>query len=863
MELSLRKTYKKIVAGKFYWKEIISIFFLLVAFFFFRKEQKELKQVGTVLESVDVRWIVYGLLLALVFIVLQALMYVSSFAAVGAKISFLHATELYLKRNLVGVFLPAGGVTSQTFFKSIPEKQGISHTKTNFASFIFVVFSILSLVIVGLPVILYLMLRKGVRGQEDLYFVGLILIISAISWIAFSFYKKRWWYHFLLKLLPQLEVMTNDLLNEKIALKPLILTLLISVGIEIVSIFQLFVAMRAFSPEVSAPAAFLGYTIATIFLVVSPFLKGVGAVELSLVYILTLYNYQTAIATSVTFLYRFFNFWFVLIAGLISFVINKSNLFLRIFPSLLIFTLGLVNLLSGLSPAIHWRMRLIEEYIPLDIVRDSNDFIVAAGVALIAISAFLLRGLKSAWILALAISFLSVIAHITKAIDYEEASFAAIICIILLATRKQYLVKSQKNLVQTGVKVAIAVWLMGLVFGIIGFYFMTKRNFGINLTFAESLKATFQNFVLLSTDLTPKTKLAKGFLRVLNVMGIGSLAFLAYTVLKPLVYKNEEEENKLELARQWLKKFGSTADDYFKTYPDKLIFSKQGIDGFIAYKIANDFAIALGMPVCKNKQQSIELIQSFEAEMTSSGLKQAYYRVDEESLTLFQSIGKKSLIIGQEAVVDLTNFSLEGKNKQNLRTAQNQLSKKGYQCIICEPPVSGNILQQLRAVSDNWLKSNDRKEICFSQGIFAEEEIKRHTVLYLVSPDKTITAFIDLIPCYKAGEARYDLIRRVSFAEKGSIEFLMVSLIQYCREKGMQQLNMGMAPMSGIEEPKGLRERSIRFAYEKIKRFQHYKGLRFTKERFNPSWENKYLIYNHHFDLIMLPGALNKIMTDF
>ena len=47
---------------------------------------------------------------------------------------------------------------------------------------------------------------------------------------------------------------------------------------------------------------------------------------------------------------------------------------------------------------------------------------------------------------------------------------------------------------------------------------------------------------------------------------------------------------------------------------------------------------------------------------------------------------------------------------------------------------------------------------------------------------------------------------------------------------------------------------------EKIKRFQHYKGLRAFKEKYATFWENKYLVYDNDFDLLQLPMALNKVM---
>lgn len=852
------------IAGQFYWRELLSVLFILVAVYFFRKERGEFTQVSDVMSSVHISWIVWGIILAIIYIALQALMYVASFAALNARISFIGAVELYLKRNLIGIFLPAGGVTSQTFFKSIPEHQGISNTKTNFASYIFVVLGILSVIVIGIPVILYLVLSTGVVGKETYYFIALLVLIGFICWISFSVYKKRWWYQKLVHFMPQFEVVMNELLNEKISSRQILFTLLISLLIEVVGIAQLFIAMRAISSDISLQAALLGYTVATIFLVISPFLKGIGAIELSLIYILTLYGYDTTVAASITLLYRFFNFWIVVAGGLLSFLFNRKSLLLRVFPSFLIFTLGFVNLLSGLSPAIHWRMRLIEQYLPVGTIHVSNDLIIAAGIALIVTSAFLLKGLRSAWIMALAVSVLSVVANITKAIDYEEAVFAAVVCIILIATRSQYQIKSKRRLIYTGLKIAIGVWLTGVIFGITGFYFMRKVNFGIDLTFFQSVGYTLENFVLLQTDLVPHTKFATGFLRAINVMGIGAIAFLIYTFLRPLVYRRKEEEGRLAFAENAVLRYGRSAVDYFKTYPDKLIFTIPEIDGFIAYKTANDFALTLGMPVCENDELIYErIIKAFENYSEQHGLNVAFYRVDEAYLPFFHRLGKRSLPIGQEAVLDLNTFTMEGKKRQNLRTARNNLMKKGYRCIVQEPPVPGNILQQLKAVSNDWLAKLKEEELVFSQGMFLEEEISRHTVLYLEAPGGKIVAFLDLIPDYASGEARYDLIRKLADEYNGCLDMLMVELIFYCREKGFKFLNMGMAPMSGIEAPKDFPERTIKFAYNNIRRFRHYRGLRFFKEKFDPQWENKYLIYEHYFDLLLLPAALDKVMKEF
>ncbi|MCK7558423.1 phosphatidylglycerol lysyltransferase domain-containing protein [Chitinophaga sedimenti] len=91
------------------------------------------------------------------------------------------------------------------------------------------------------------------------------------------------------------------------------------------------------------------------------------------------------------------------------------------------------------------------------------------------------------------------------------------------------------------------------------------------------------------------------------------------------------------------------------------------------------------------------------------------------------------------------------------------------------------------------------------------------------------------------------------------MDALIIELIAYARERGQLFVNLGMTPMMGIEQPENTAEQLIKFT-SKLKRFQHYKGLREFKEKYATIWENKYLVYGNDFDLLQLPFALNAIM---
>jgi phosphatidylglycerol lysyltransferase len=121
-------------------------------------------------------------------------------------------------------------------------------------------------------------------------------------------------------------------------------------------------------------------------------------------------------------------------------------------------------------------------------------------------------------------------------------------------------------------------------------------------------------------------------------------------------------------------------------------------------------------------------------------------------------------------------------------------------------------------------------------------------------------AFLNIIPDYAPGECTYDLIRKTGDAPGGCMDALIVELINYTKQKDLRHLNLGMVPLAGILQPGNAPEQLVKFAFEKIKRFRHYRGLREFKEKYATRWLNKYLVYENDFDLMQLPAALNKVM---
>ena len=847
--------------GKIIAQFILTLLFISLAIWFIKHEKTELRDVRNLLETSKWQIIAIGSCLTVTYIILQGLLYKTAFASLKAKVPLHSTIVLFLKRNFISVFLPAGGVSSLMFFMDDIERKGVSKTQIQLASSIYAFTGILTVVIVAVPAFIYATLKRSIDAGE-LYALAAVVLLIIMLYLAYRSIKNGGIVHkWLVRFFPVTEVFLEDLKEKVILGRFFLIGVLASLGIEITGIILLYLAMTALNVDPGLFAAIMGYIISVVFMVASPFLRGLGAVEVSMSFILIRFGFSHVEAISITLIYRFFEFWLILFIGLISFLVKVNKLLLRIIPTLLILTLGIINIISVMTPAIASRVERLHDFLPLATIHASNYLVLAAGLFMLVTAAFMLKGLRSAWWFAFLLTGISIIGHLTKAIDYEESIIAFVVMIILIITRKDYYVKINPKLRSVGIRTAILATLAVIVYGIIGFYFLDKKHFNIDFSLGESIRYTLQNYLLVSSDsLVPADHFAHRFLLSINTFGMLTMAFLLYTLIRPYVLKGQSSEEDLQRAETLLKKYGTSALDYFKVYRDKLIYFSPDGEALVSYKVSGNFAIVLENPVAENTEKMKEAIRSFDKYCFESGLQSIYYRVPEESLNSYKELKKKSLYLGQEGVIDLDTFTLEGKERKDLRHAVNKIQDSGYQTTIHNPPIKDGILQKLKSVSDEWLAITGRKELVFSQGMFCLDELKQQTIITVENPEEKIVAFLNIIPDYAEGEGTYDLLRKTADAPNRTSEFLVIRLCDHFKSLGYRNVNLGFAPMSGIDDPGNFPERSMRFAYEKIGAFSHYKGLRDFKERFFPGWHNKYLVYSNDFDLIQVPSALSKVI---
>ncbi len=223
----------------------------------------------------------------------------------------------------------------------------------------------------------------------------------------------------------------------------------------------------------------------------------------------------------------------------------------------------------------------------MEIIQTSNYLVLIAGIFLLVTSAFMLKGLRTAWWFAFVLTLVSFVGHITKAIDYEEASVALLVLLVLVGTQKQYYIKSNPKLRNVGIQTSVLFTVVVLLYGVIGFYFLDKKHFNDDFSLLQSIRFTIQNYFLIgSSDINPADSFARHFLYSINISGFLSISFLVYTFLRSHSLKGDVEDEELLHARNLLQLHGNSSIDYFKIYSDKLIFFSENQDTFLAYRVS-------------------------------------------------------------------------------------------------------------------------------------------------------------------------------------------------------------------------------------------------------------------------------------
>ena len=496
-------------------------------------------------------------------------------------------------------------------------------------------------------------------------------------------------------------------------------------------------------------------------------------------------------------------------------------------PPVLSFTVfvgGAILLFSGATPAVGERLGRLMHFLPLPVLELSHFLASLAGMGLILLARGLQRRLDAAYLLSVLFLGFGIVFSLLKGFDFEEAAVLALMLVALLPSRHHFYRKA--SLLDRPFSPG---WIAAIVLVLVCSVWLGMFSY---------------KHVQYSADLWWQFTFSGGAPRFLRSMvGVMALALL-FSVARLL----RAAPPKPRLPGQAdLEKVSFVVHQSRHTYAhlsllgDKMFLFSENGNAFIMYGVEGRSWVTMGDPVGPEEEWP-DLVWRFRELCDRYDDWPVFYEIGHEHLHLYLELGLAVLKLGEEAVVPLDKFSLEGSGRKGVRHTYRKMEKEG--CVFEMVPAEGVpvILSELKRVSEAWLKEKNTREKGFSLGFFDPDYLKR-LPSGIVRKDGNIVAFANIWPGGSHEELSIDLMRYASEAPHGVMEFLFICLMLWGKQEGYHSFNLGMAPLSGLEDHglAPLWNRLGAFVFRHGEHFYNFQGLRQYKEKFDPEWRPKYM----------------------
>jgi phosphatidylglycerol lysyltransferase len=274
---------------------------------------------------------------------------------------------------------------------------------------------------------------------------------------------------------------------------------------------------------------------------------------------------------------------------------------------------------------------------------------------------------------------------------------------------------------------------------------------------------------------------------------------------------------------------------------DKELLLSPSDKAFLSFSRRQRAWVAMGEPVGLEDERA-ELAWNFRELSDRHGARTVFFGLDGEKLSLYLEMGLTAFTIGQEAWVELKNFTLDDSRRRELRETRSSLRGQGYTFeVIPAGQLDEPTLAQIESVNKDWLAHRGARGQSFSFGSFDAAYIRRLPLAVVRQQDR-MQAFAVIWPGERQ-ELAIDLPRHLSNAPKGIMDYLQTELILWGQRQEFRWFNVGLAPLACGEQDRSepMWSQLASFVSGQGQPGYDFQALWQAKNKFAPHWRDKYV----------------------
>jgi lysyl-tRNA synthetase, class II len=465
---------------------------------------------------------------------------------------------------------------------------------------------------------------------------------------------------------------------------------------------------------------------------------------------------------------------------------------------------------------------------------------VPAGAALLVLAIYLARRRRRAWQVALTLALLLTVLNVLKGLDTEEALVTAALTAILWWARDAFYVRHEPLTLRSSAWriPAIAVGAVALAALAVWASIHPHPTLGLTLRTTVDL-LLLQPAPLHFTDEFSHLPLA------VALVGAGAALAGAYVVFRPIAAPRSLPDHEARhVATELVHAYGTDTLSFFKLRLDEQYLFGPDERAFAGYRIKNRVLLVSGDPVGAADAMPA-LVRRLVTFSEEHALRLAVIGAGEDLLGLWEQAGLRTTYLGDEAIVDTADFTLEGHAVKKVRQAVNRIERAGYTYELQQLGLlNETCLMRLEEISEAWRRGAPERGFSMAMDALGGEHQEDSVVALARDSDGEIRGFLHLVPSYGRAAVSLSFMRREPETPNGLMEFLIVRSISALRERGIEELSLNFAAFARLmHDPENLRERVLGRLLTLANPYFQIESLYRFNAKFFPRWEPRYLAY--------------------
>jgi lysyl-tRNA synthetase, class II len=515
--------------------------------------------------------------------------------------------------------------------------------------------------------------------------------------------------------------------------------------------------------------------------------------------------------------------------------------------ALLTALIGLSDILNIFRPDLVHRLHKLTYLVPGTLTTVARSADVLIGLMLLTLAHGLRRRKRRAWQAVIALLAFDVAIHFLHSARIYTSVVSLVLIIALLYFRDEFYAEGDPRTRWRALWVFGGLIVADVVIGLS--YILFARGLAEDYSFGQRVQEVLYGLVGVSGPVQWVPEARGDLFNVLtSALGIFTLLVAGYLFLRPAEPRARLGGADAARVRELLARQGDRDSlGYFALREDKSVIWSPTGKACICYRVVSGVMLASGDPI-GDPEAWPGAIGPFLDEAARHAWKPAVMGCSELGAEVWcREGGLTALELGDEAVVNVGEFSLSGRSMRNVRQMVNRVAKHGY---VAEVRRLGDIpkreLDAIVKVADSWRGSQTERGFSMALGRIGAPG-DDDCVLVTATENGVVRAVLQLVP-WGADGLSLDLMRRDKAAQPGLNDFLIVETIKAAPALGVKRISLNFAVFrAALERGERIGAGPVLRAWRSLlifmSRWFQIESLYKFNAKFCPVWEPRFFVF--------------------